>query len=373
MLYKESSSLELKVKFTNNILKTISAFSNDNGGKVIVGIDDLGNVVGIENIIKVKLDIENTINDTINPRPSFTMKITQRDNKDLLEINVSKGDAIPYYYKGIAYTRSDTSTIPLEGINLTKLIMKDNNLSFDQLKTDTKSLTFKYLETLFIDKLNIKQLETPTLLSLGLIQDNSYNNGAVLLSDTPDISHSYVDIAKFKLDTNTFEDRIKISNLSILEFYEIANEVFEKYYQNQEIVAVPRRITIEPVPKSAFKEALANALVHRNYLIKGGIQIAMFDNMIEIRSPGGLPEGITKDLYLQGLTSISRNPILSFVFFRLGIIEQFGTGVKRIINSYKNSNFKPVFNISENQIKLTLPVINFDYSYLKMRKPFYCF
>ena len=111
------------------------------------------------------------------------------------------------------------------------------------------------------------------------------------------------------------------------------------------------------IPKEAFREAIANALAHRTWDVKSNINVAMYDNRIEITSPGGLPKGISKEEYLNGGISIPRNYILCNVFLRLHMIERFGTGIKRINQYYKDNAIKPQYVITENMIKICLPII----------------
>lgn len=113
----------------------------------------------------------------------------------------------------------------------------------------------------------------------------------------------------------------------------------------------------ELIPKEAFREAIANALAHRTWDVKSNINVAMYDNRIEITSPGGLPKGISKEEYLNGGISIPRNYILCNVFLRLHMIERFGTGIKRINQYYKDNAIKPQYVITENMIKICLPII----------------
>lgn len=112
----------------------------------------------------------------------------------------------------------------------------------------------------------------------------------------------------------------------------------------------------ELVPKEAFREALANGLVHREWDIQSHIQISMYDDRIEINSPGGLPFGMTEEAYLHEQVSNLRNPIIANVFNRLNLIEKFGTGVRRIKEEYAESFSKPVFKLSESLIKVILPL-----------------
>ncbi|NLT01226.1 MAG: winged helix-turn-helix transcriptional regulator [Acholeplasmataceae bacterium] len=143
---------------------------------------------------------------------------------------------------------------------------------------------------------------------------------------------------------------------------------FQEQYPPYQIIDGAQRITKEQVPLVAFRETLSNAIIHRDYLMNTGIQISMFDNYIEFVSPGGLPEGMDEEQYYRGLTSLPRNPIIANVFFRLNLIEQFGTGIKRIVDSYKQYRMKPYFEIRKSQIKVILPITDFDYSRLEKKE-----
>ena len=117
---------------------------------------------------------------------------------------------------------------------------------------------------------------------------------------------------------------------------------------------------MEKIPEDAFREAIANALIHRAWDVEARIRVLMFDDRIEIVSPGGLPSGITEDEYLAGKLSVLRNRILANVFYRLGFVEIFGTGITRIKQLYETGLKKPDFEISENTIKIVLPVLEKD-------------
>lgn len=152
------------------------------------------------------------------------------------------------------------------------------------------------------------------------------------------------------ISQSTFE------NMSILEVYDKTIDVFRDYYQYEEIQGSDRK-TVEKIPEAAFREAVANALIHRTWDMESEIRISMFDDRIEIVSPGGLPSGITEDEYLAGKLSVLRNRILANVFYRLGFVEIFGTGITRIKQLYKEELSKPDFEVSENTIKTVLPVL----------------
>ena len=128
----------------------------------------------------------------------------------------------------------------------------------------------------------------------------------------------------------------------------------KKNYQ-YELIDGQSRKEVEVVPENAFREALANALIHRSWDEKSSIKISMYKDKIDISSPGGLPHGISKEEYLDGRISKLRNPILANVFFRLKLIEKFGTGILRIKYLYNNSIYKPEFLVYENSITIVLP------------------
>lgn len=155
------------------------------------------------------------------------------------------------------------------------------------------------------------------------------------------------------ISQSTFE------NMSILEVYDKTIDVFRDYYQYEEIQGSDRK-TVEKIPEAAFREAVANALIHRTWDMGSEIRISMFDDRIEIVSPGGLPSGITEDEYLAGKLSVLRNRILANVFYRLGFVEIFGTGITRIKQLYKEELSKPDFEVSENTIKTVLPIFEKD-------------
>jgi ATP-dependent DNA helicase RecG len=151
--------------------------------------------------------------------------------------------------------------------------------------------------------------------------------------------------------------RETIDKVSLLYQYEKSIEVFGRYYLYEEIEGY-ERIKKELIPREAFREAVANAIVHRVWDTNSYIQISMFKNKIEITSPGGLPDGISKEEYLYRNISLLRNPVIAGVFYRLNIIEKFGIGVMRINEEYRDSIAKPSYDVSENYIKIILPVVD---------------
>ena len=164
-----------------------------------------------------------------------------------------------------------------------------------------------------------------------------------------------IDIIKFGENISVIQKRATFENISVLDTYERTVDVFRDYYQ-YEIIQGSDRKKMEKIPEAAFREAIANALIHRVWDVESQIRILMFDDRIEIISPGGLPVGITEEEYLSGKISVLRNRNLANVFYRLGLVEIFGTGMTRIKQLYEEGLAKPDFEVSENTIKIILPI-----------------
>ena len=188
-------------------------------------------------------------------------------------------------------------------------------------ETKNKSLNFNQIRVMGIEQLTKDILKTLELYS----DQNGFNNAAALLADN-----------------NHFK------GIDIIRFGDSIDEIME-------------RKSVDKIPEKAFREAVANALVHRMWDIPASIKISMYPDKIEISSPGGLPAGLSEDEYLNGQISLLRNPIIGNVFFRLKYIEKFGTGIMRINYAYKNILVKPEYRIFSNSIRIILPVIKSDY------------
>lgn len=349
---KENKQIEFKVDISNSFLKTVSAFSNYAGGTIIFGIDNNGKIVGIKNINDTCLQIENMINDTITPQPEYEIFVNH-SNKTI-SLKIKSGNRKPYLYKSKAYKRNDTATIEVDNIELKRLILEGDNLDFEELTSNNQDLSFSYLEKELQEKIGIQSLDNNILKTLNLYSEgNGFNNAAVILSDNNVFSG--IDLAKFGRTISIFQKRLISESKSILESYNDALGMYKDYYQ-YEIVEGASRKKVELIPEEAFREAIANAIVHRLWDIKSNIRVSMFDSYIEIVSPGGLTNGISEENYLEGQISVLRNPILASVLHRLNMIEKFGTGIRRIKESYSNSKSKPEFKITDNTIQVTLPI-----------------
>ena len=360
MMYadQENTSLEFKERMTHSLMKTISAYANYHDGKVIIGIKDDGTIIGVEDVQATRLSLENAINDNISPRPDYEIREISVGQLKIIELEVRRGKNVPYLFKGQAYRRMDTATTQVDENELFNLMLLKRNLTYDAADSNHQELDFKTLERFLQEKLGITRFDKNVMITLGLLKDGKFNIAAELLSDLNTHANASLDIVRFGTTTSIILDRNRLENISVLTQYQKAVEMFQLYYKPFQIIEGFERVSKVRIPDAAFREAVANAIVHRDYRLVGSIQIAMFDDRIDITSQGGLPNGLTKENYLNDLISMPRNPILANVFYRLGIIELFGTGVQRIKDAYAGSEEKPIFKIDESRMSIILPVLH---------------
>lgn len=357
--YGETKSIEYKQEYSKTILKTICAYANFHDGQIIIGIKDDHTLIGVERIDELKINIENAIHDTLIPSPYYEFEIKQIQGVDLLLINVYKGDHTPYTMNGKAYMRRDTSTVQADMITYQNLILAGRNLGYEDLIAPVQNLSFHYLEGLMKKQLQISVLSEDLLKTLGLFNGKEYNIAASLLSDENPGESSIVQLVAFAdVGVGRIKDKITLEATSLLKQFDDCILFYRKHINTNEIIESAYRRTVEEVPFLAYREALANMLVHRDYSIKVDSRIEIYSNRIEIVSPGGLPLGLLKEEYVEGRLSKPRNKKVSDVFLRLRIIEKLATGVRRIKEQYINQKIKPSFHVSENAVVVVLPFVN---------------
>ena len=350
---RESRTLEYKESVTNTFLKTVSAYANYGSGEILFGIADDGTAVGIADAKSACLDIENRINDSIDPVPEYTLSVNEKTS--VIVLKVEEGLHKPYLYKAKAYRRNDSATIPVDRLELARLILEGQNSSFEELPASGQALTFEVLEEKLKAVLQIESFSLDTLKTLELYKEGTgYNKAGELLADRN--TFPGMDLVRFGENINILLDRETFEHISVLKQFDLALSMFRKYYQYEQISGSSRN-RVALIPEEAFREAAANALVHRTWDVNAHITVAMFRDKIEITSPGGLPKGVNEEEYLRGGISILRNPIIGNVFYRLHMIEKYGTGIRRINDAYKDSAVKPEFTVSENAIRIVLPVL----------------
>ena len=216
---RETRILEFKETITNTFLKTVSAFSNYNGGTILFGVDDNGNVKGLPDVKQACLDIENKINDSISPQPNYTLEI--QNNDQTIKLTVKSGLQKPYLYKSKAYKRNDTATIEVDALEFSRLVLDGKNISFEELPCKDQKLSFKILQCKLKENIYIETFNQDTLKTLNLYDNiNGYNNGAGLLADKNHFSG--IDIVKFGENISIIQKRVMFEHISVLEIYEKA-------------------------------------------------------------------------------------------------------------------------------------------------------
>ncbi len=353
---QETRILEFKETITNTFLKTVSAFSNYDGGTILFGVDDNGNIKGLPDIKQACLDIENKINDSISPQPDYTLEV--QNHGQTIKLTVKSGIQKPYLYKSKAYKRNDTATIEVDTLEFSRLILSGKNVRFEELPCIDQNLSFDVLYRKLKENIQLETFNLDTLKTLNLYDNaNGYNNAAGLLADKNHFPG--IDIVRFGENISIIQKRITFENISVLDAYDKALTVFRDYYEYEMIQGADRK-KVEKIPEAAFREAIANALIHRVWDVEAQIRVSMFDDRIEVVSPGGLPSGISAEEYMAGKLSVLRNRNLANVFYRLGFVEIFGTGIIRIKQLYEEGLLKPDFEVSENAIKIVLPIFERD-------------
>lgn len=357
---QESNTVEFKREFTPELNKEVVAFANTDGGKIYIGIEDDGRICGVEDADAVMLACINHIRNTIRPDPIGMVRCTVRcmDGKSVVELEVGKGSASPYYLsgKGIrpegVYIRIGSASVPATEAAILKMIRDTDGEKFEVIRSLDQNLTFSESEKYFSEKgIEFGEAQKKTL---GLInRDGLYTNLALLLSDQ--CTHT-IKVAVFDgIEKETFKDRYEFEGSLFRQMTE-CYAFIDRYNRTQSTFRGLERIDKRDYPEEALRETLMNCIVHREYALSGSTLINIFDDRIEFISLGGLPKGIGYDDIMLGI-SMPRNKKLANIFYRLRLIEAYGTGIPKIMRSYSEQAQKPCIEVSGNVFKITLPNI----------------
>ena len=363
MTFQESETLELKEIVVEDIKKEIIAFANSAGGTLYVGVADDGNIVGVENPDMVIQQISNMERDSIKPDITMFTRYAAKnvEGKQIVAVEIQRGTERPYYLakKGLrpegVYVRQGTSSVPATSTAIRRMIKDTDGDSFEAMRSLEQNLTFQATEKEFALRdlaFGISQMKTLGILNT----DGIYTNLGLLLSEQ--CAHT-VKAAVFEgINQSIFRDRQEFTGSLLQQM----NEVYEYIDRRNQVHSTfdkLRRIDTRDYPEVAIREALLNSLVHRDYSFSASTLISVYDDRIEFTSIGGLPAGVSLDDIMLGL-SVCRNPKLANVFYRLELIEAYGTGMKKIMGAYENSNKKPVIETTDNAFKIILPNLNED-------------
>lgn len=358
MAFVESEVVELKAEIVGDICKEVIAFANTKGGTLYIGVSNDGSVVGVKNADQVILQMNNMIRDSI--KPDVTMFVGYEaqhvSDKDIIAVTIQKGTDRPYYLssKGLkpsgVYVRNGTSSDPATDTAIRRMIKETDGDSFESMRSLEQNLSFEAAEKQF-EKQNIP-FNAAKMQTLGMISaDGIYSNVALLLSDQ---CPSTIKAATFSgEDKGSFQDRREFGG-SLFQQMEELYSYLDMRNQTRATFDGLYRIDTRDYPEDALREALLNSLVHRDYSFRASTIVSVYADRIEFVSVGGLPSGIALDDIMLGL-SVCRNPKLAAIFYRLQLIEAYGTGMPKIMNAYTESESKPKIEVSSNAFKITLP------------------
>lgn len=359
----ESNILELKREYTDDIKKTVTAFANSDGGKLLIGITDDGSVIGLDKVDDTLLRVSNVIREAIHPDLTMfiSLEVILMQEKEVIQIEVQRGTARPYYLagKGIrpegVYVRQGASTVPASETAILKMIRETSGDSYEEARSLHQELTFGYTKQFFAE--NNLELVEQHKRTLGLLgRDGAYTNLGLLLSDQ--CKHG-IKVAVFEGTTKTiFKDRLECKG-SLLKQLEEAYLYIDRHNRTRAEFKGLVREESRDYPVTAIREALLNALVHRDYSFSADTLIALYDDRIEFVSIGGLIRGISYADIMLGV-SVLRNAKLANIFYRLRLIEAYGTGIQKMLSSYKEFSKRPNIETSDNAFRITLPNTNFN-------------
>ena len=346
-LYDKKEKLEINKP--KSWLKTVSAFANGLGGTLIFGISDKDEIIGLDNYKKDSENISEIIKTKIEPLPKVTLKHYLIEDKNIIILFVHSGKETPYYFTEgghqTAYIRLGNESIPAKNNDLINLILKGKNRSYDSLETNIKkdNVSFTKLKSLYYLKTG-NEFTDSDLESFGLVNKDSFlTNAGALLADEPIIKHSRIFCTHWNgLDmTSGIEEALNDSEFegSILLLLQNAENFIKVNTKKKWKKGNESRIEMPDYPERAIQEVLVNAIIHRDYAVIGSeIHIDIYDDRIEIYSPGGMFDGsFIQEQNIMEISSLRRNPIIADLFNRIHLMERRGSGLKKIISSYQNA------------------------------------
>lgn len=374
--YDEKEAVEKrKIK---SWLKSVSAFSNTVGGVLIFGVSDDDKVIGLENIKEDSEFISQKIKERIDPIPQINLHFKQIDNKTILLLEVIKGDETPYYYHGDsvmeAYVRLGNESVVADATELKRLVLRGRNSTYDSLSTGYKFADYSFSKLRERYKVwTGKSFDDKLYKSFGMVDNNGYlTNAGALLADESPVLQNRLFCTRWNgltkagglidaLDSDEYRGGL----ISLLR----DGESFIKRNTKRMWKKTPfSRIEMPEYVTQSTSEALVNALIRRDYMMVGSeVHIDVFDDRMEIYSPGGMVNGsMIQNLDIQYVSSERRNPLLADIFNRLGLMERQGSGLSKIVEGYKiEENYseakKPIFYSDRTQFRVILPNLNYGF------------
>lgn len=366
----------LEIKKPKSWLKSVSAFANTLGGWLIWGITDDNCVIGVDNIKLDSEKISELIKDKMDPIPQIDLQIKLIRGKNLILLHVFQGTETPYYYTSdgmhIAYIRVGNQTIPAKANDLKRLVLNGERKTFDSMASHYSfaDCTFEKLQSVYRQRTG-QRWQKSDYQSFGLLMDNGMlTNAGALLADGNLVRYSRVFCTRWNgLDKaggmiEAWDDRELIG--SLLDLLQGSLEFVKANTKTRWMKLPSYRVNMPEYPERAVQEAITNALIHRDYLVLGSeVHIDIFDDRMEIYSPGGMYDGTNvQDLPKDEVVSLRRNPVIADIFNRMDLMERRGSGFRKIREDYRNAvlyrtNVEPKFYSNQSSFFVTLWNLNY--------------
>lgn len=337
-------------------------------------MEDDGTVIGVPEVDETMFKASNALRDSIKPDITMFLLCEKRemDGKDIVAVSVQKGTSCPYYLaaKGLrpegVFVRQGASTVPATGSAILKMIKETDGDDYEAVRSLNQELTFQDTEHFFAEEhipLGQEQKRTLGLVS----EDGVFTNLGLLLSDQ--CIHT-AKLAVFQGSSKTvFKDRVEFSGSLFRQMEEIYAYI-DRFNRTRAEFPGLKRVDTRDCPPEAVREAMLNAIVHRDYSYSASTLISIFDDRIEFVTLGGLPKGIAMSDVMMGV-SVPRNRRLANIFYRLHLIEAFGTGMLKIKECYAGCSCQPSVETSENAFKITLPNVNYEAETTSQKAPLF--
>ena len=355
----EDKNVVYKREYTDKIKRAVVAFANANGGKIYVGIDDFGQVVGLNDVEDVKRRLAKLVQDGIFPdvTPYVEYTVEYAEGKKVVGVEVSRGAQRPYWLsdRGLepdgVLVRRDAASTPASVKDIERMIEETSDGSYERARALKQNLSFQQATDVFL-KHNLK-LDRLELRTLGLVDDaGAYTNLALLLSDQ---CPATIKIAILADDGARTSEIVEFSGSLFKQFDDALTELDRrnrKFIRSYAGRYVDDREYRE-YPVVSVQETLANAVVHRDYATPTPTLIRVYSDRIEFVSPGGLAPGVSQEELSFGV-SVCRNPKLARVFYKIQAVDSFGLGLARIRQGYEPTQPEPKFDVGTNFFKTTL-------------------
>lgn len=358
-------------------LKSVSAFANGIGGALIFGVSDDGSLVGFLDARGISEKISEIIKTKMDPIPQVVMENHTEDQKDFIILKVLPGQETPYYYVAdgnhVAYVRIGNESVPADAAALKRLVLRGANMTYDSVVSSFMLQDFSFTKLRSVFRMRTgAELTASDFISFELADESGkLTNAGALLADESPMRHSRLFCTRWygldkasgvmeALDDKEYSGSLVSLLQNGIEF--VKNNTKKRWKKTG-----TGRVEMPEYPEQAVHEALVNALIHRDYMEIGSeVHIDIFDDRMEIYSPGGMFDGsIVQNLDTDHVASKRRNPVIADIFSRMHFMERRGSGFRKIKADYRRAvnyrdEIEPLFRSTPTSFFVTLYNLNYS-------------